>query len=318
LEKDFLCITGSSIKELRNKQRSLKTAHADSKIVKFYLNYEINNKIKYLMWLMNRTICKINEKGFTLVELMVAVFLTGLAVIGIYRGYTSFSQSADTQEQIIEMQQNLRIGMYMIEKDIRRAGMEEEEDEFAGFENAEESSVRFNMDLWGDDGASAENFATLDALDGTTDGVIEDLTGDGDVADEDERLTYKLEDNDGDGLLDLVVTDENDAVDRIIITGVDALNIVYLDEDEGDTLDPDATPDDPATGRLPGGLAAGDLDDIYSVQIAMVVRTTNEDYRYTNNEEYRNLQGDVIYQAPGDNFRRRMIVKQIKIRNAGL
>jgi hypothetical protein len=174
------------------------------------------------------------------------------------------------------------------------------------------------MDLWGDDGASAENFATLDALDGTTDGVIEDLTGDGDVADEDERLTYKLEDNDGDGLLDLVVTDENDAVDRIIITGVDALNIVYLDEDEGDTLDPDATPDDPATGRLPGGLAAGDLDDIYSVQIAMVVRTTNEDYRYTNNEEYRNLQGDVIYQAPGDNFRRRMIVKQIKIRNAGL
>jgi type IV pilus assembly protein PilW len=279
---------------------------------------EINNKIKYLMWLMNRTICKINEKGFTLVELMVAVFLTGLAVIGIYRGYTSFSQSADTQEQIIEMQQNLRIGMYMIEKDIRRAGMEEEEDEFAGFENAEESSVRFNMDLWGDDGASAENFATLDALDGTTDGVIEDLTGDGDVADEDERLTYKLEDNDGDGLLDLVVTDENDAVDRIIITGVDALNIVYLDEDEGDTLDPDATPDDPATGRLPGGLAAGDLDDIYSVQIAMVVRTTNEDYRYTNNEEYRNLQGDVIYQAPGDNFRRRMIVKQIKIRNAGL
>jgi hypothetical protein len=249
---------------------------------------------------------------------MVAVFLTGLAVIVIYLGYTSFYQSADTQEQIIEMQQNLRIGMYMIEKDIRRAGMEEEEDEFAGFENAEESSVRFNMDLWGDDGASAENFATLDALDGTTDGVIEDLTGDGDVADEDERLTYKLEDNDGDGLLDLVVTDENDAVDRIIITGVDALNIVYLDEDEGDTLDPDATPDDPATGRLPGGLAAGDLDDIYSVQIAMVVRTTNEDYRYTNNEEYRTLQGDVIYQAPGDNFRRRMIVKQIKIRNAGL
>jgi prepilin-type N-terminal cleavage/methylation domain-containing protein len=279
---------------------------------------EINNKINHLMLPMNWTIYKKNEKGFTLVELMVAVLLTGLAVIAIYRGYTSFSQSADTQEQIIEMQQNLRIGMYMIEKDIRRTGMEEGEDEFAGFEDAEESSVTFNMDLWGDDGSSAEDFATLDALDGTTDGVIEDLSGDGDVADEGERLTYKLEDNDGDGLLDLVVTDENGAVDRIIITGVDALNIVYLDVDEGDTIDPDATPNDPATGRLPGGVAAGDLDDIFSVQIAIVVRTTNEDYRYTNNEEYRNLQNSVIYKAPGDNFRRRMIVKQIKIRNAGL
>jgi prepilin-type N-terminal cleavage/methylation domain-containing protein len=67
-------------------------------------------------------------RGFTLVELMVVVLLTAIAVIAIYRGYTAFSSSADAQEQIIEMQQNLRIGMYMIEKDIRRAGMNEEDD----------------------------------------------------------------------------------------------------------------------------------------------------------------------------------------------
>ncbi len=54
-----------------------------------------------------------NIHGFTLVELMIVVLLTGIAVIAIYRGYTAFSQSADTQEQIIEMQQNLRIGMQL-------------------------------------------------------------------------------------------------------------------------------------------------------------------------------------------------------------
>ncbi len=69
-------------------------------------------------------------------------------------------------------------------------------------------------------------------------------------------------------------------------------------------------------GRL--GVAAGDLVNIYSVEIAMVVRTTNEDLRYTNNEQYRNVQGYLIYKAPGDHFRRRLSVKQIKIRNAGL
>ena len=44
---------------------------------------------------MARLYCLKNEKGFTLVELMVAVALTGLAVIGIYRAYVSFSQGAD-------------------------------------------------------------------------------------------------------------------------------------------------------------------------------------------------------------------------------
>jgi prepilin-type N-terminal cleavage/methylation domain-containing protein len=52
-----------------------------------------------------------NENGFTLVELMVTVLLTAIAVISIYRGYTAFSRSADAQQQVMEMQQNLRIGM---------------------------------------------------------------------------------------------------------------------------------------------------------------------------------------------------------------
>jgi hypothetical protein len=147
--------------------------------------------------------------------------------------------------------------------------------------------------------------------------------GDGGLTDDDERLSYALADTDGDGRGELVRTDENNGnpdapLDLPIITNVDALDFVYLDEDGGDTLDPDTTPNDPATGRLPGGVVAGDLGDIYSVQVAMVVRTTNEDLRYTNNEEYRNLQGSLIYKAPGDHFRRRLSVKQIKIRNAGL
>ena len=137
----------------------------------------------------------------------------------------------------------------------------------------------------------------------------------------------------------LVRTDENNGntgpppdfdvpLDSTIINNVDALNFVYLDED-GEDLDPDTTPDDPADGRKTLSIldpaTEADILRIRSVQVAMVVRTTNEDLRYTNNETYRNLQdsdddgdNDIIYIAPGDNFRRRVITKQIKIRNAGL
>ena len=298
-----------------------------------------------------------NMRGFTLVELMVVVFLTAIAVIAIYRGYTAFSSSADAQEQIIEMQQNLRIGMYMLEKDLRRAGMNEEDDENAGFwrfwsdgdvtsddvtfdatnphhppapPNSpdrlkpdplyESSYISFTMDLGGISDIKADESWNSDDL------------GDGDLTDEDEWITYKLvaapvpspvPNPPWTNFFNLVKTNENNGgdpddptvddvpEDMTIITNVDALNFVYLDEN-GDLDDPDDLP----PGRTL--LTEAQMVKIRSVQACLVVRTTNEDYRYTNNEEYRNLQGDLIYKAPGDNFRRRMFCKEIKIRNAGL
>ena len=276
------------------------------------------------MHAMNPKSAMENIRGFTLVELMIVVLLTGIAVIAIYRGYTAFSHSADVQEQIIEMQQNLRVGMNMIEKDLRRAEMNEEDDENAGFVLDKDelshdppspalspgpSYISFTMDLGGTDPTVADE----DTSNGRD-------PGDGDLQDQNEWLTYRLVDPGDDGRLDLVKTDENngdpdDPDDMIIITNVDALNFVYLDEDGGD-LDPDATPDDPTDGR--SVLDPIEMVAIHSVQVAMVVRTTNEDLRYTNSEEYRNLQNSLIYQAPGDHFHRRLFIKQIKIRNAGL
>ena len=275
------------------------------------------------MHAMNKRSVMNNSRGFTLVELMVVVLLTAIAVVAIYRGYTSFSHSADVQEQIIEMQQNLRIGMHMLEKDLRRAGMNEEEDENAGFEAAEASTVSFNMDLWGGNALQGEDRDELDVLDGSADNVIEDVTGDGDTPlpnDFGERIRFSRSASNR-TLLREVWDCCNAAGNgyymppQAVVANVDALDLVYLDEDRAD-LDPDATPDDPDDGRTP--LAGDDMAAIRSAQACLVVSTTNEDYRYTNNEEYRNLQGSLIYKAPGDNFRRRMFCKEIKIRNAGL
>jgi prepilin-type N-terminal cleavage/methylation domain-containing protein len=274
-----------------------------------------------------------NSNGFTLVELMITLFLTAIAVVGIYRGYTSFSQTADAQEQIIEMQQNLRIGMYHLEKDIRRAGMKEEDGETVGFDVEDEaqftSQIALAADLTGGetDGIDNDNDDAIDGDDTDPFPFDESTYGDGDTEDDGEIIIYYLVyDNEATNTIDpcpaifdpdiypcYLMREDTNAVDRHKIIGnVDALNFVYLDEDRR------------VIPMTAAGIDPGEQGDIRIVQVCLVVRTTNEDYRYTNNESYENITPladggpDEILPPQGDNFRRRVFCKEIKVRNAGI
>ena len=256
-----------------------------------------------------------NMRGFTLVELMVTVFLTAIAVIAIYRGYTTFSQSADAQQQTMEMQQNLRIGMTTLVKDIMRAGMNDEDESVAGFISVDlgdgptndVDKIAFSMDLGSANGPVV--FATDgndNDGDGDTDEDDEARIGDGDVDDDDERIYYALNGED----LQRRVWDSTIpgfGAAQTVITNVSTLEFVYLDEDENLVNGGVLPITDPAV-----------LDNIDTVVVTLVVRTTNEDYRITNNETYQNLLLTDIYTAPGDNFRRRAMSMRVKVRNANL
>ena len=261
-----------------------------------------------------------NDKGFTLVELMVTVFLTAIAVISIYRGYTSFSQSADAQQQVMEMQQTLRIGISRLVADIRRAGMNEEDETEAGFIAATSNSLEFSMDLgsggvFKNDGVDNDNDGDSDDNDPGTDdpeALEEDRIGDGDVDDDGERIKYTLVANGSTNDLQREVWDAA-AADygpaQTIITNVEALNFVYWNDG-----DPGATPPvAPAIMAVP--LSASDLTKVDRVEVTLVVRTTNEDYRYTDRVTYSNLQGTALIANAGDNFRRRAFSMTVQIRN---
>jgi len=260
---------------------------------------------KSKMHAMNTKPNMLNMRGFTLVELMIALFLTAIATVAIYRGYVSFSRSADIQEQTIEMQQNLRIGMWMLEKDLRRAGMNEEDDENAGFSLATPNTVMFTMDLGGSNPTVALELTDLGSYD----------EGDGDVADRGEQISYTRRGPNAQGVFGLYRNDENlnpSGTGNEIISNLDALNFVYLIE-SGSALTPVqlANP--------------SNWTSIRSVQVSMVVHTTNEDYSYNDNTPYQNLQGDTIFDAAtipatddAKHRRRRVLSKQVKIRNAGL
>jgi prepilin-type N-terminal cleavage/methylation domain-containing protein len=61
-------------------------------------------------------------RGFTLMELMIALALAGLVVGGAMQMHAAFNKQAARQNQLAEMQQTLRVSMLIIERALRSAG----------------------------------------------------------------------------------------------------------------------------------------------------------------------------------------------------
>lgn len=64
----------------------------------------------------------IEKKGFTLIELLVAMVLSFILIGAIYGTFTSQQKSYTVQDQVAETQQNARMAMNILLRDIRMAG----------------------------------------------------------------------------------------------------------------------------------------------------------------------------------------------------
>jgi type IV pilus assembly protein PilW len=60
-----------------------------------------------------------NNKGFTLVEIMVSMVIVSLVIAGIYAVYTIQQRTYTVQEQVTEMQQQIRAVLDFMTRDIR-------------------------------------------------------------------------------------------------------------------------------------------------------------------------------------------------------
>jgi type IV pilus assembly protein PilW len=213
----------------------------------------------------------IDTQGFTLVELLVAMAVSLLAMGAIYSTFLSQFKSYQVQEEVAAMQQNIRAAMYHMQREIRMAGCDPRGSASAGILTANATSIRFTEDVWdGNPGGSP----------------------DGDTDDNNEDITYNLDDSDGDG-----VVDELDRNNQTVAENIDALNFVYLD----------------AAGNPTATLA-----DIRYVEITIVARTGRDLSPTPNSTVYYNQQGTAILGAQNDNFSRRRLTTVIKCRNLGL
>jgi len=140
-----------------------------------------------------------NASGFTLIEILVTLAISGVVMAGIYQVYNSHQRTYVTQLQVVEMQQNLRAALYYLARDVRMAGFDFTDSDNFGIITASSDSIRFSKDT---------------SQDGTLDN--------------DEDITYSLYDAYSDGDDDLgrkVVTGNNQPVAE----NIDVLNFVYFD-----------------------------------------------------------------------------------------
>jgi len=217
-----------------------------------------------------------------MVELLVAMLISLLALGAIYSTFLTQFKSYQVQGEVAAMQQNIRAGMYHMEREIRTAGCNPTTFADTGIITANADLIKFTEDIRGDSAGS---------------------NPDGDIDDPNEDITYNLDDSNGDG-----VVDELDRNNQTVAENIDALDFVYLDASS------------PPVVLNPGGtdVASGDLSKIRSVEITIVARTGRGLSPSKNNVVYKNQQGTTILDAQNDNFSRRRLTTFIKCRNLGL
>jgi type IV pilus assembly protein PilW len=90
------------------------------------------------------------KRGYTIVELLVAIAISGIFMGAIYSAYTSQQRATLGQEQLSAMHRNLRSAMYFMEKEIRMAGCDPTGKAGAGISTASVNTISFTEDGDGD------------------------------------------------------------------------------------------------------------------------------------------------------------------------
>ena len=91
---------------------------------------------------------RLSKDGFSLIELIVSIAISGIALVVITTTFVSQSQSYYIQEQLVEMQQNARAAMDIMTREIRMAGFNAN----GGFDGVlyNTNILHFRADLDGD------------------------------------------------------------------------------------------------------------------------------------------------------------------------
>jgi len=144
----------------------------------------------------NKMFINQDDKGFTLVELMVVVALSTIIIVAIYSAYIIQQRTYYSQDQVIEMQQNIRSGLDMMAREIRMAGYDPTDSNNFSITAASNNSITFTMDL-DEDGATGGTNETITYTLSGTNLTRNNGGGDQPVAENIERIEffYTLDDD---------------------------------------------------------------------------------------------------------------------------
>lgn len=236
---------------------------------------------------------RMNNRGFTLIELFIAMTIGVLLLAAIVSAYQSQSKTYVTQQQILSMQQGIRAAMFYLKNDLMMAGADGSQLAGAGFTTIGPSDMAFTMDITG---------GPVAGYDDDRDGKVDDeddnedkVWFDGLISDSGESIRYFLRGT------TLVRDDVLGAGEQVLAENIDALNFVYLNDK---------------------GTVTSRPREVRTVQVTLVARSGETIpgffIKYTDSKPYLNLQGQEIMAPPNDAFRRIRLTSEINCRNMGL
>ena len=247
------------------------------------------------------------ETGLTLVELMIALFISGLVMVAVVAIYHAQSRGYARHDDVADIQQNLRGALAVLPMEIRLAGCDPEETGEPKVLAATRNRLQFTLDVRG-------NATNANSADGDTDDV-------------DENIGYTLTarnnttnnpvpaDSDNNGIIDSGGADWNWGINitpalgrqtgggggfQPLADNVEAIEFNYILANGSTTLAP----------------SGSDLNDIRSVQVSLLARTSNPTPDFVHTASYTTASG-AVWTPPQDNFRRRLILTTIHCRNLG-
>ncbi len=233
---------------------------------------------------------KKSEGGFTIVEILVALAISGIVMAGIYSAYYTQQRSYEVQEQVVSIQQNLRAAMYFMEREVRMAGLDPEKNPSGDFaiKTPLADTLRFSEDI--------------------SDDPTDDDDGDGNNDDEPdgtlqsrEDITYAI--NLNKSLIRITGLGTADESTQTLAENIEALDFVYLNSNGV---------------VIPQPIDAATIGNIASVQIAMVAKSERPDPQYSSTQSFTNMQGELLGTTYTDKYRREVLTAQVKCRNIGM
>lgn len=215
------------------------------------------------------------QQGFTLVELMVTLVIAFIITGAAYAAYIVQQRNYTVQEQVAEVQQNIRNGLEIMSGEMRMAGYDPTFSGGYGIDEATATRFRFTADLCGDGGTPATAEASSCGIP--------------------EKYLYELYDSSGDGTVDSL---RRTAGGSAVAENIEHLEFLYILKDGTRTQAPTAL----------------ELKKIVTVEISILARTSKEDHQYIESQTYTTGAGNILGPFD-DKYRRRMLISTLQLRN---
>ena len=232
------------------------------------------------------------QRGFTVIEVMLATVIASALVTAVYQTFHSQQRSYLMQSGTAAMQQNLRGGMYLMNRELRSAGYNPMK--------TMTNYVSFVTGFPAPNNQFAINYATDHSivaftLDTNGNGVIDPSSN--------EQIAYRF--NTATKTLERFNATQPIAANKweVVATNIDAVYFAYFDQNNTLTTNP---------------------ANIRQIEVSLLARMEKKDDKYTNTTVYKNKHGDNLCPSItcpngyfGDHYHRSLLTTTIQLRNRG-